>query len=445
MKRSRLTASMLSLSLAVLVGAAGVFGGAEVVVAAETQTAAAEQTVKVLKQVKFTFQVNGKDYQTREIAELYQKGDKYGLEQNDIQYTVAQIIGGLLAGVQNDIMQDNQGNLPMILDNIKYPETINDGENKLTLAIIKESDLTDAAVESLAASGISPEQLAELLQKQNKKISPRQMQLFSAVPIQRLAALQKLYKEAVESAQLIAAGKVQASDSEKAAAAELLQVKASFGNKEVTKFTSAEIKQVGEAASAFNSEISADLKTALKAYKENPNAEGQGSAGDSAPSPSPAPTDTTETAKVTGDSGNKSDKRVELLDKTTTLVTPDNPFMARFAAEPSELEAVEVDGEKLNRGLDYIVTRGSTIITLTKNYVQTLSAGEHTLTAEFSNSVGTASFVVAENLAGTKTDKAKKQVAKTGELATSVGAGFMGIISLLGAAVIKGKKDKLVK
>ena len=31
MKRSRLTASMLSLSLAVLVGAAGVFGGAEAV------------------------------------------------------------------------------------------------------------------------------------------------------------------------------------------------------------------------------------------------------------------------------------------------------------------------------------------------------------------------------------------------------------------------------
>lgn len=446
MKRSRLIVSMLSLSLAVLVGATGVFGGAEVVVAAETQTAAAEQTVKVLKQVKFTFQVNGKDYQTREIAELYQKGDKYGLEQNDIQYTVAQIIGGLLAGVQNDIMQDNQGNLPMILDNIKYPETINDGENKLTLAIIKESDLTDAAVESLAASGISPEQLAELLQKQNKKISPRQMQLFSAVPIQRLAALQKLYKEAVESAQLIAAGKVQASDSEKAAAAELLQVKASFGNKEAAKFTEEEIKKAGAAATTFNSKISATLKAALQAYKENPTAEGQENGGNPAPVPSPAPapapTDTTETQKVTSGS---SDKSVELLEKTSTPVTPDNPFMARFAAEPSDLTEVEVDGEKLNRGLDYTVTHGSTVITLTKNYLQTLTAGEHTLTAVFSNGVGSASFVLAENLAGTKTDKAKKQVAKTGELATSVGAGFMGIISLLGAAVIKGKKDKLVK
>lgn len=346
MKRSRLIVSMLSLSLAVLVGAAGIFGGAGVVAAEETQTVTAEQT-----------------------------------------------------------------------------------------------DLTDEAVKAFAASGISLEEFQEILRKQNKKISPRQMQLFLDVPIQhQYAQHQKSYKEAVESAQLIVDGKVKASEAEKKAAEKLLQVKASFGNKEVTKFTSAEIKQVGEAASAFNSEISADLKTALKAYKENPNAEGQGSAGDPAPSPSPAPTDTTETAKVTGDSGNKSDKRVELLDKTTTLVTPDNPFMARFAAEPSELEAVEVDGEKLNRGLDYIVTRGSTIITLTKNYVQTLSAGEHTLTAEFSNSVGTASFVVAENLAGTKTDKAKKQVAKTGELATSVGAGFMGIISLLGAAVIKGKK-----
>ncbi len=446
MKRSRLIVSMLSLSLAVLVGATGVFGGAEVVVAAETQTAAAEQTVKVLKQVKFTFQVNGKDYQTREIAELYQKGDKYGLEQNDIQYTVAQIIGGLLAGVQNDIMQDNQGNLPMILDNIKYPETINDGENKLTLAIIKESDLTDAAVESLAASGISPEQLAELLQKQNKKISPRQMQLFSAVPIQRLAALQKLYKEAVESAQLIAAGKVQASDSEKAAAAELLQVKASFGNKEAAKFTEEEIKKAGAAATTFNSKISATLKAALQAYKENPTAEGQENGGNPAPVPSPAPapapTDTTETQKVTSGS---SDKSVELLEKTSTPVTPDNPFMARFAAEPSDLTEVEVDGEKLNRGLDYTVTHGSTVITLTKNYLQTLTAGEHTLTAVFSNGVGSASFVLAENLAGMKTTQAKKQVAKTGELATSVGAGFMGIISLLGAAVIKGKKDKFVK
>ncbi len=455
MKRSRLTASMLSLSLAVLVGAAGVFGGAEVVVAAETQTAAAEQTVKVLKQVKFTFQVNGKDYQTREIAELYQKGDKYGLEQNDIQYTVAQIIGGLLAGAQNEIMQNNQGNLPMILDNIKYPETINDGENKLTLAIIKESDLTDAAVESLAASGISPEQFQELLQKQNKKISPRQMQLFSAVPIQRLAALQKLYKEAVESAQLIVAGKVSASEAEKAAAEELLQVKASFGNKEAAKFTEEEIKKAGAAATTFNSKISATLKAALQAYKENPTAEGQENGGNPAPVPSPAPapapapteksptvTTATSTPKVTTDSGNE---RIELLEKTSTPVTPDNLFTARFAAEPSDLTAVEVDGEKLNRGRDYIVTRGSTIITLTKNYVQTLTAGEHTLTAEFTNSVGTASFVVADNLAGMKMDKEKKQVAKTGELATSFGSEFIGIISLLGAAVIKGKKDKLVK
>lgn len=351
MKRSRLTVSMLSLSLAVLVGAAGIFGGAGVVAAEETQTVTAEQT-----------------------------------------------------------------------------------------------DLTDEQVRSAAAIGMSLEEFQEHLRKQNKKISPRQMQLFLDVPIQhQYAQHQKSYKEAVESAQLIVDGKVKASEAEKKAAEKLLQVKASFGNKEVAKFTSAEIKKAGEAASTFSSKLSATLKTALKAYKENPNAEGQGSAGDPAPSPSPAPTDTTETAKVTGDSGNKSDKRVELLDKTTTLVTPDNPFMARFAAEPSDLTEVEVDGEKLNRGRDYIVTRGSTIITLTKNYVQTLSAGEHTLTAEFTNSVGTASFVVADNLAGMKMDKAKKQVAKTGELATSVGAGFMGIISLLGAAVIKGKKDKLVK
>lgn len=348
MKRSRLIVSMLSLSLAVLVGAAGIFGGAGVVAAEETQTVTAEQT-----------------------------------------------------------------------------------------------DLTDEAVKAFAASGISLEEFQEILRKQNKKISPRQMQLFLDVPIQhQYAQHQKSYKEAVESAQLIVDGKVKASEAEKAAAEELLQVKASFGNKEVAKFTSAEIKKAGEAASTFSSKLSATLKNALKAYKENPNAEGQGNPGDPAPSPSPAPTDTTETQKVTSGS---SDKSVELLEKTSTPVTPDNLFTARFAAEPSDLTAVEVDGEKLNRGRDYIVTRGSTIITLTKNYVQTLSAGEHTLTAEFTNSVGTASFVVADNLAGMKMDKEKKQVAKTGELATSFGSEFIGIISLLGAAVIKEKKDKLVK
>lgn len=354
MKRSRLTLSILSLSLAVLVGAAGVFGGAEVVAASAAQTVTAE-----------------------------------------------------------------------------------------------ESDLSDETVKSLAASGISPEEFQELLRKQNKKISPRQMQLFLSVPIQRLAALQKLYKEAVESAQLIVAGKVPASEAEKAAAKELLQVKASFGNKEAAKFTEEEIKKAGAAATTFNSKISAALQTALKAYKENPTAEGHGNAGDPAPAPAPAPTEksptvttATSTPKVTSDSGNE---RIELLEKTSTSVTPDNLFTARFAAEPADLTAVEVDGEKLNRGLDYTVTHGSTVITLTKTYLQTLTAGEHTLTAVFSNGVGSASFVVAENLAGMKTDQAKKQVAKTGELATSVGSAFLGIISLLGAAVIKGKKDKFVK
>ena len=352
MKRSRLIVSMLSLSLAVLVGAAGIFGGAGVVAAEDAQAATAEQT-----------------------------------------------------------------------------------------------DVTDEQVRSAAAIGMSLEEFQEHLRKENKKMSQRQIQLFLDVPIQRQhARSQKAYEEVVESAQWIVDGKVKANEAEKAAAKQLLQVKASFGNKEVAKFTSAEIKKAGEAASTFSSKLSATLKNALKAYKENPNAEGQGNPGDPAPSPAPAPapapTATTETQKVTSGS---SDKSVELLEKTSTPVTPDNPFMARFAAEPSDLTEVEIDGEKLNRGRDYIVTRGSTIITLTKNYVQTLSAGEHTLTAEFTNSVGTASFVVADNLAGMKMDKAKKQVAKTGELATSVGSEVVGIISLLGAAVIKGKKDKLVK
>ena len=518
MKRSRLTISILSLSLAVLVGAAGIFGGAEVVTATAAQTETAEQTDLTDAEVenfaasgmsievfqKYLQEKNQKisprqlqlfsDVQKQRVAAFDKKAYEEAVESAQLivdgkvkaseteKAVAAQLLKDKASFGNKELAKFTLGEIRQVGMAVKIFNGQISEELRTALDAYKESQIQlqrqaeikksyQEAVESaqLIADGkvkASEEEKAaakKLLQIKasfgNKEVAQfteaeikqageaastfngkLSADLQTALndyhkesQIQRQAEIKKSYQEAVESAQLIADGKVKASEEEKAAAKKLLQIKASFGNKEVAQFTEAEIKQAGEAATAFNSKISATLKNALKAYKESPAAEGQGNPGDPAPSPS---------TEVTGGSGNES---VELLEKTSTPVTPDNPFMARFAAEPSELEAVEVDGEKLNRDRDYIVTRGSTIITLTKTYVQTLTAGEHTLTAAFTNSVGTASFVVADNLVGMKTDKAKKQVAKTGELATSFGSEFVGIISLLGAAVIKGKKDKFVK
>ena len=429
MKRSRLTISILSLSLAVLVGAAGIFGGAEVVTATAAQTETAEQTDLTDAEVE-NFAASG---MSLEVFQKYLQEKNQKISPRQLQL-FSDVQKQRVAAFDKKAYEEAVESAQLIVDGkVKASET----EKAVAAQLLKDKasfgnkELAKFTLGEIRQVGMAVKifngQISEELRTALDAYKESQIQL------QRQAEIKKSYQEAVESAQLIADGKVEASEEEKAAAKKLLQIKASFGNKEVAQFTEAEIKQAGEAATAFNSKISATLKNALKAYKESPAAEGQGNPGDPAPSPS---------TEVTGGSGNES---VELLEKTSTPVTPDNPFMARFAAEPSDLTEVEVDGEKLNRGRDYIVTRGSTIITLTKNYVQTLSAGEHTLTAEFTNSVGTASFVVADNLAGMKMDKAKKQVAKTGELATSVGSEVVGIISLLGAAVIKGKKDKLVK
>ena len=60
----------------------------------------------------------------------------------------------------------------------------------------------------------------------------------------------------------------------------------------------------------------------------------------------------------------------------------------------SKFKGVEVDGKLLIAGKDYTAKSGSTIVTLSKDYLATLSVGQHTLTVVFTDGNGDTTFTV---------------------------------------------------
>ena len=96
-----------------------------------------------------------------------------------------------------------------------------------------------------------------------------------------------------------------------------------------------------------------------------------------------------------------------------------------------------IDGTEMKVNDQYTATKGSTIITIKKDYTSTLSAGEHELTVSFNDgSVSTKVTIAA---------KANKDVPATGEVtapATYIGLTLIAAASVCGAGVVLLKKRK---
>ena len=96
-----------------------------------------------------------------------------------------------------------------------------------------------------------------------------------------------------------------------------------------------------------------------------------------------------------------------------------------------------IDGTEMKVNDQYTATKGSTIITIKKDYTSTLSAGEHELTVNFNDgSVSTKVTIAA---------KANKDVPATGEVtgsATYIGLTLIAAASACGAGVVLLKKRK---
>ncbi|RIY19938.1 hypothetical protein CJI54_02415 [Bifidobacteriaceae bacterium NR026] len=131
-----------------------------------------------------------------------------------------------------------------------------------------QKTITDSAIKGIVDLGTSEENFLKALKASGKSATPSQIEFFRKELQKRRDGQEKSYTNAVELAQLVNTGMFTATGDEKAAVAKFLGVVNSFGNKTFEKFTNTEANQAGAAAVEFNNKISANLKKAIKNYKE---------------------------------------------------------------------------------------------------------------------------------------------------------------------------------
>lgn len=131
-----------------------------------------------------------------------------------------------------------------------------------------QKTITDSAIKGIVDLGTSEEDFLKALKASGKSATPSQIEFFRKELQKRRDGQEKSYTNAVELAQLVNTGMFTATGDEKAAVAKFLGVVNSFGNKTFDKLTTAEANQAGAAAVNFSNTLSANLKNAIKNYKD---------------------------------------------------------------------------------------------------------------------------------------------------------------------------------
>lgn len=131
-----------------------------------------------------------------------------------------------------------------------------------------QKTITDSAIKGIVDLGTSEEDFLKALKASGKSATPSQIEFFRKELQKRRDGQEKSYTNAVELAQLVNTGMFTATSNEKAAVAKILGVVNSFGNKTFDKLTTAEANQAGAAAVNFSNTLSANLKNAIKNYKD---------------------------------------------------------------------------------------------------------------------------------------------------------------------------------
>ena len=128
-------------------------------------------------------------------------------------------------------------------------------------------------------------------------------------------------------------------------------------------------------------------------------------------------------------------------DKTT--VTKGDKKELSFASDAAleDLIRVELDGKELKRDKDYTVKGDGINVTLTADFVSTLSAGNHTLNIVSASGTATTAFAVAETVNGNTNTGAADSSPKTEDTVDVCGV-MMAVVSLVAlcATVIVYKK-----
>ena len=117
---------------------------------------------------------------------------------------------------------------------------------------------------------------------------------------------------------------------------------------------------------------------------------------------------------------------------TTYSVSDNAPVSLHIDGDMAKFICVYMDGILVNAA-NYAVSEGSTIITFAPEYLKTLSVGNHTAKAVFTD--GTATAVLTINGAATSP--------ATGDSSNVVVYTILGLTALLGTGIVVGKKKEL--
>ena len=130
---------------------------------------------------------------------------------------------------------------------------------------------------------------------------------------------------------------------------------------------------------------------------------------------------------------------------STWTASSDGTLSIRGDGEMSKFVSVKVDGALVDAA-NFTVTSGSTIITFTKEYLNTLSVGSHTFELVWTDGSASTSFTVNATPTETpKTDTAKKDEVPKTEDSTPIA--WLFILTVIGGACVVyfGRKKKTVR
>lgn len=151
---------------------------------------------------------------------------------------------------------------------------------------------------------------------------------------------------------------------------------------------------------------------------------------------------------VVGQTYAKAQNRVVVYSGTNTYnVIPDNKTMTTYSVSENAPASLHIDGDMakficvymdgiLVNAANYTVSEGSTIITFAPEYLKTLSVGDHTATAVFTD--GTATAVLTIN--GASPAATSPATGDSGNVAVYT---ILGLTALLGTGIVVGKKKEL--
>lgn len=155
------------------------------------------------------------------------------------------------------------------------------------------------------------------------------------------------------------------------------------------------------------------------------------------PAPTKTPIPTATPASTEAPSGEETAQDTEqvshkMLEGANQVISPGEEAVFRSDAELKDFQRIVVDGREISSD-NYTLREGSTIVTLKKEYVETLSAGKHSISIVSTTGSADTEFTVMEAGAGKTADGSNP---KTGDDSNMLLWGTLAVAALAGIVAV---------